>query len=116
MTDIIITQLNNGKFRVSDSVYSCDADTVRLAIEGCKQLKESNEGLPLGEEKYNPSEDDPSPKDSGRRGNTSGGVAPDEPEVEQAKGGPRPAPLENPKSNNMDPFAGTSWEGKKQPH
>lgn len=30
--------------------------------------------------------------------------------------GPLPAPIENPKSNNFDLFAGTSWAGKKQPH
>jgi hypothetical protein len=30
--------------------------------------------------------------------------------------GPLPAPIENPKSNNFDLFAGTSWAGKRQPH
>ena len=28
--------------------------------------------------------------------------------------GPKPAPLENPKSNNFDLFSGTSWQGRKQ--
>lgn len=37
-------------------------------------------------------------------------VTPEEPPY----GAPFGAPLENPKSNKMDLFSGTSWEGKKQ--